>query len=97
MQLAVQVLTEGDVSNVVPNSGVCVLQLQRRLPVAEQHLRGCVAGSPTLLELLRTEQAAYSTRFRGFIFLFTVRCNITEYNQLLITANTILTITNYKH
>lgn len=47
--------TKGDVSNVVPDGGVCALQLQRRLPVAEQHLGGTGAGSPTLFELLRTE------------------------------------------
>lgn len=46
-------LTEGDVADVVPDGGVRVLQLQRRLPVAEQHLGGRVAGSPTLFELLR--------------------------------------------
>lgn len=44
--------TEGDVSDVVAHSGVRVLELQRRLPVAEQHLGGRVAGSPALLELL---------------------------------------------
>ena len=51
-------LTEGDVSNVVPYSGVCVLELQRGLPVAEQHLGGRVAGSPTLFELLQTQQVS---------------------------------------
>lgn len=45
--------TKGDVSNVVPDGGVCVLQFQWGLPVAEQHLGGRVAGSPALLELLR--------------------------------------------
>lgn len=49
-----QLLTKGDVSNVIPNGGICVLQLQRGLPVAEQHLGGCVAGSPPLFELLHT-------------------------------------------
>lgn len=45
--------TEGDVSDVVAHGGVRVLELQRWLPVAEQHLGGRVAGSPALLELLR--------------------------------------------
>lgn len=48
-------LTKGDVSDVVTDSGVCVLQLQRGFPVAEQHLWGGVAGSSTLFELLQTE------------------------------------------
>lgn len=45
-------LTKGDVSDVVSDSCVCVFEFQRRLPVAEQHLRGCVACSATLFELL---------------------------------------------
>lgn len=47
--------TEGDVSDVVAHGGVRVLELQRRLPVAEQHLGGRVAGSPALLELLQCQ------------------------------------------
>lgn len=61
-------LTEGDVSNVVPDGSVCVLQLQRRLPVAEQHLRSRVAGSPTLFELLLTHNVSVQLR------LFDVFC-----------------------
>lgn len=48
-------LTKGDVSDVVPDSGVRVLQLQRGLPVAEQHLWGGVAGSSPLFEFLQTD------------------------------------------
>lgn len=59
-------LTKGDVSNVVPDGGVRVLQLQRRLPVAEQHLGGCVAGSPTLFELLHTDDGRVKTLFCWF-------------------------------
>lgn len=54
-------LTKGDVSDVVPDSGVRVLQLQGGLPVAEQHLWGCVAGSSALFELLQTESAEWLT------------------------------------
>lgn len=50
-------LTKGDVSDVVPDSGVGVLQLQRGLPVAEQHLWGGVAGSSPLFEFLQTDSA----------------------------------------
>lgn len=55
--------TEGDVSDVVTHGGVRVLELQRWLPVAEQHLGGRVAGSPALLELLnaRDGEAHIST------------------------------------
>lgn len=49
--------TKGDVSNVVPNSGIRVLQLQWGLPVTEQHLWGGVAGSSTLFEFLQMEYA----------------------------------------
>lgn len=63
-----KVRTKGDVSDVVPDGGVRALQLQRRLPVAEQHLRGTGAGSPTLFELLRTEYA--NTITFGVLFLF---------------------------
>lgn len=47
------VLTKGDVADVVADGGVRVLQLQGRLPVAEQNLRSRVAGPPTLFELLK--------------------------------------------
>lgn len=55
------VLTEGDVSDVVPDGGVRVLQLQGGLPVAEQHLGGCVAGSPTLFKLLNARKAQFQS------------------------------------
>lgn len=58
--------TEGDVSNVVAHSGVRVLELQRRLPVAKEHLGGRVAGSPSLLELLRA--FAKERTFKHWIF-----------------------------
>lgn len=63
---ALPALTKGDVSNVVPDSGVCVLQLQWGLPVIEQHLGGCVAGSPTLFKLLHKEQARVQFHFWRF-------------------------------
>lgn len=45
-------LTKGDVANIVTNGCICVFQLQGRLPVAEEHLWGCVTGPATFLELL---------------------------------------------
>lgn len=48
-----KVYTKGDVSNVVSHRSICVLQLQRRLSVAEQHLRSCVTCTPALLKLLQ--------------------------------------------
>lgn len=68
-----QVLTKGDVSNVVPDSGVCVLQLQRGLPVIEQHLGGCVAGSPTLFELLHRTRKSAAPVLEGLVSLFRVK------------------------
>lgn len=53
------VQTEGNVSDVVPDGGIRVLQLQGGLPVAEQHLGGCVAGSPTLFKLLNARKAQF--------------------------------------
>lgn len=45
-------LTEGDIADVVAHSSICVFQLQRRLPVAEEDLGGCVTGSAPFFELL---------------------------------------------
>lgn len=45
-------LTEGNVANVVAHGSIGVLQLQRRFPVAEEDLRGCVTGSAAFFELL---------------------------------------------
>lgn len=45
-------LTKGDVADIVTDGRVCVFQLQGWLPVAEEHLWGCVTGPATLLELL---------------------------------------------
>ena len=45
-------LTKGDVANIVADGCICILQLQGWLPVAEEHLWGCVTGPATLLELL---------------------------------------------
>lgn len=63
--------TEGDVSDVVAHGGVRVLELQRWLPVAEQHLGGRVAGSPALLELLqrRSGERARLKHYGTWIFL----------------------------
>lgn len=43
---------EGNVANVVAHGSIGVLQLQRRFPVAEEDLRGCVTGSAAFFELL---------------------------------------------
>lgn len=59
--------TEGDVSDVVAHGGVRVLELQRWLPVAEQHLGGRVAGSPALLELLQ-RRSGERARLKHFFF-----------------------------
>lgn len=50
--------TEGDVADVVSHCGVRVLQLERRLSVAEQHLRSCVTRAPALLKLLQGKGSA---------------------------------------
>lgn len=47
------VYTEGDVADVVSHRSVRVLQLQRRLSMAEQNLRSCVTRTPALLKLLQ--------------------------------------------
>lgn len=43
---------KGDVADAVADTGVCILQLLGGLPVAEEHLWGCVAGLAAFLELL---------------------------------------------
>lgn len=45
-------LTKCDVANIIANGCIRVFQLQGWLPVAEEHLWGCVTGPATLLELL---------------------------------------------
>ena len=44
--------TERDVTDVVARSGLCSLQLQRRLLVAEQYLRRLLEVAPTLFKFL---------------------------------------------
>lgn len=51
----VRVLTECDVSNVIPHCCVRVLQLHGRLPMAEQNLRCGVTGAAALFELLQVK------------------------------------------
>lgn len=52
--------TKGNVTDVVSDCGVSVLQLQRRLSVTKENLRSCVAGTPALLKFLYYDTHTHS-------------------------------------
>ena len=62
--------TECDVADVVSGSRVCVCQFQRRLSVAEQHLRRLLVPPPAFFEFLAKKKK------KKIIFVLVLSCLI---------------------